>query len=84
MEQSIIKTTKKAISSLINLAITGEEKMWVDYDRGADVLYISFGKPRKADNAKESNGVITRTRNGKIVGLTVLNASSYSSVINSN
>jgi uncharacterized protein YuzE len=47
-----------------------------DYDDEGDVLYISFGEPQAADDADVTDdGVIVRTREGKIVGLTVLNAS---------
>lgn len=84
MEQKIINSTKKVVNDLINLSLLGEEKLWVDYDKEADVLYISFDKPSKADNAKEEKGVITRTRKGKIIGLTILNASNFSSKTNNN
>jgi uncharacterized protein YuzE len=48
----------------------------LDYDPEGDVLYISFGEPQAADDADiTDDGVIVRTREGKIVGLTVLNAS---------
>lgn len=49
----------------------------LDYDDEGDVLYISFGEPQPADDGDVTDdGVIIRTREGKIVGLTVLNASS--------
>jgi len=48
----------------------------VDYDSKGDVLYISFGKPQEADDSDVTEeGVIIRLREGKIVGLTILNAS---------
>jgi len=48
----------------------------VDYDPKGDVLYISFGKPREADDSDiTEEGVIIRLKEGKIVGLTILNAS---------
>lgn len=48
----------------------------LDYDPEGDVLYISFGKPEAADDGDITDeGVIVRTKEGKIVGLTVLNAS---------
>jgi len=46
------------------------------YDDEGDVLYISFGEPQPADDADVTEeGIIVRTRKGKIVGLTVLDAS---------
>jgi len=48
----------------------------VDYDAKGDVLYISFGKPQEADDSDVTEeGVIIRLKEGKIVGLTILNAS---------
>jgi len=48
----------------------------VDYDHEGDVLYISFGKPQEADDSDiTEEGVIIRLKEGKIVGLTILNAS---------
>jgi len=48
----------------------------VDHDPKGDALYISFGKPQEVDdsNVTEEGGII-RLREGKIVGLTILNAS---------
>ena len=40
------------------------------------MLYISFGKPQEADDSDVTEeGVIVRLREGRIVGLTILNAS---------
>ena len=48
----------------------------VDYDSEGDVLYISFGKPQEADDSDVTEeGVIIRLKEGKIVGITILNAS---------
>ena len=55
--------------------VPGEVKL--DYDDEGDVLYISFGKPEPADDADVTDqGVIIRLREGKIVGLSILNARS--------
>jgi uncharacterized protein YuzE len=52
------------------------DKVQLDYDEEGDVLYISFGAPEAADDSDVTDeGVVVRTRGGKIVGLTVLNAS---------
>ncbi|MCH8814262.1 MAG: DUF2283 domain-containing protein [Chloroflexi bacterium] len=47
----------------------------IDYDPDGDVLYIAFSEPQPADDSDVTDdGVVVRTRNGKIVGLTILNA----------
>lgn len=67
-----------AIADLVRLASYGKDKLFVDYDKEADVLYISFGRPQKADDSyQESDGIIRRKKNNKIIGLTVLNASRF-------
>jgi len=43
----------------------------IDYDEGADVLYISFGKPQPADDSEEVNDVIYRLRENELIGITV-------------
>jgi uncharacterized protein YuzE len=48
-------------------------KLYVDYDEDNDVLYISFAEPREADDSVESQeGVILRTREGELVGITIV------------
>jgi uncharacterized protein YuzE len=50
-------------------------KTSVDYDARSDVLYINFGDKREADDSDVTEeGVIIRSKEGKIVGLTVLDA----------
>lgn len=53
------------------------DRIWIDYDRGADVLYINLEKPQRATDSMLKGDVLIRKRNGKIVGLTILNASKF-------
>ena len=49
------------------------EKLDIDYDDKSDVLYISVGKPREADDSIEpQDGVVIRTRKGELVGITIV------------
>ena len=49
------------------------EKLGVAYDKEGDVLYISTGKPREADDSIEpQEGVVIRTRKGELVGITII------------
>jgi uncharacterized protein YuzE len=78
MEQRIIHSGKMAIFDLVQLAQYGEDKLFIDYDKEADVLYLSFGKPQKADDSVHGeDGIIRRKKGKKIIGLTVLNASRF-------
>ena len=78
MEQKIINSASSTIIDLVKLAQLGDSKIRVDYDKEADVLYLNFGRPQKADDAFQGkDGIIRRKKNNKIIGLTILNASQY-------
>ncbi len=56
--------------------IEDPDKLDIFYDKKADVLYISFGKPREAEDSElTQNDIIVRRAKGKIIGLTVLSFS---------
>jgi uncharacterized protein YuzE len=51
-------------------------RIWTSYDEEADILYINFKKPSHADDSElTDDDVIIRYEKGKIVGITILNAS---------
>ena len=78
MEQKIVNSTKTAVDNFVRLALLINSKLWVDYDKEADVLYVSFGQPQKADDSIQGkDGIIRRKKKGSIIGLTVLNASKF-------
>ncbi len=49
-------------------------RMMMSYDKDADVLYVSLGKPMKAIGREIENGVIERVdpKSKKIVGFTIV------------
>jgi len=73
MSRESIEGVFKAMPHILNFPAA---KFWVDYDREADVLYISFQRPQKATESEMlEDGVILRYRGDKMVGLTILEAS---------
>lgn len=51
------------------------EQTKLSYDADGDVLYISFGDPQPSDDSDLTDeGIVIRLRDGRIVGLTILNA----------
>ena len=73
MQQQMLNEVFSATSHLIQLPY---KKMWIDYDKEADVVYISFNRPQKATDSKMlDNGILMRYRDEQIVGITVLDAS---------
>ena len=70
---AIAHAVSQAIPLLVNFPV---ERFWVDYDREADVLYLSFQRPQKATNTEMTeDGLLLRYRNKQLVGITILNAS---------
>ncbi|HLP45810.1 MAG TPA: DUF2283 domain-containing protein [Candidatus Kapabacteria bacterium] len=52
------------------------QHIWLDYDKEADVLYMSFRKPQRATTTIETDDDILIRKDGNaIVGLTIMNAS---------
>ena len=53
-----------------------EHQLWMSYDAEADVLYVNFKKPSKADDGElGEDDVIVRKENGQVIGYTILHAS---------
>jgi len=51
-------------------------RIWMTYDKEADVLYVNFKKPSHADDSElTDDDIIVRYEEGQIVGITILNAS---------
>ena len=69
-----------AISQAVPLLIDfPARRFWVDYDKEADVLYISLRRPQKATNTKMTDdGILLRYQGEQLVGVTVLDASTRS------
>lgn len=71
--EDFVKRCLTMASDIINLPI---ERMWIDYDKEADVLYLSFRRPQRAKETIETDDDILIRKDGKeIVGLTILHAS---------
>jgi uncharacterized protein YuzE len=69
----LIKNCLSLTADLIRLPL---EHMWIDYDREADVLYLSFRKPQRATKTIETDDdILIRKDGNKIVGVTILHAS---------
>lgn len=71
-EMTLLKSVPYLLSS-------PSRRMWIDYDEEADVLYISFEKPQRADDSVMEHNVVYHYRAGAVVGLTVLDASHHRS-----
>ena len=79
-QMTITQLRTKDITSILQ-AVPGlvgipENQMWANYDQEVDVLYIVFQRPQKAtDSEMRDDGLIIHRRGRKIVGVTILDAS---------
>ncbi len=54
------------------MTVSKVEELDVDYDKEADVLYISFGPPKAAsDSTILNNDIILHYKGDRIIGITV-------------
>jgi len=74
MTDEMVSEIYEATSHLLRFP---ETKMWIDYDKKADVLYISFRRPQRATDSimLKGKGLLMRYRDNQLVGVTVLDAS---------
>jgi uncharacterized protein YuzE len=62
------------LNSIPYLLMAPSNKIWIDYDDEADVLYISFRKPQQANDSLLEENAIYHYRDQELVGITVLRA----------
>jgi len=73
MKEKVIREVFRATPHLLKFPVG---RMWIDYDKEADVLYISFKRPQKATESEMlKSGMLVRYRGNEMVGLTILEAS---------
>jgi uncharacterized protein YuzE len=73
LDKKDISRILQAVPRLVSLPASS---LWLDYGAEADVLYLSFARPQRAtDNEMRDDGLIIHRRGKRIVGLTVLEAS---------
>ncbi|MCL4515728.1 MAG: DUF2283 domain-containing protein [Firmicutes bacterium] len=72
MEKADVMNIIKAIPYLASLSI---DHMWMDYDREADVLYITFNREPADDTEMSDENILFRYKGDKLVGMTVMGAS---------
>ena len=72
-QEDVLNEVFKATPPLLKLPVA---KMWIDDDKEANVLYISFKRPQKAtDSEMLENGILLRYKGEELVGITILEES---------
>ena len=74
METTI--AVKEIFEALPHIKKTGIQHLWFDFDKEADVLYVSLERPQNAtDTDILEDGIFLRHRGKKLVGITITNVS---------
>ena len=78
-------TVEKYVHLIPAVRHSPKHYLWSSYDADADVLYVNFKKPSRADDSEKpsraddseltDDDVIIRYEQGQVIGLTILNAS---------
>ena len=73
-EMKAVKAVMAFASRMTDFPVS---KLVLDFDKEADVLYVSLQRPQKATDTVEldDSGVLLRYRGKDLVGITVLDAS---------
>jgi len=82
MEKTVVPNISQSVAQALPLLTAfAAQRFWVDYDREADVLYISLQRPQKATNTETTDdGLLLRYRGKTLVGITVLDTSTRQNV----
>jgi uncharacterized protein YuzE len=71
-----IIAVKEIFEALPHIKKVGAKHLWFDFDKEADVLYVSLERPQQAtDTDILENGIFLRLRGKKVVGMTITNFS---------
>jgi len=78
-EKMILQSLKETLPQFFTLFQKQKKNFYsFDFDKQADVLYISFDRDAKADDTEvHSDDILIRKHKGDIVGITVLHAATY-------
>lgn len=69
---------KEVFQAMPHLKRLPSDHMWIDYDKDADVLYVSFEKPQRAtDSVLQDDNVLLRYRGKKLVGMTIVGTKTW-------
>ena len=67
---------KGCLTMAADMVKLSTRQVWIDYDKEADVLYMSFRKPQRATKTIETDDdILIRKDGGDIVGITIMNVS---------
>lgn len=70
---------ERVLSMAPHILGLSHRSLWTRYDRSADVLYVNFKRPSRADDSEITDeDIIVRYEGSQVVGVTILHASKRS------
>ncbi|BAA79658.2 hypothetical protein APE_0682a.1 [Aeropyrum pernix K1] len=59
------------MEGLKNLVVEDLSKLWIEYDRNTDTLYINFGEGEPDESVLIGDNVIANIREGRLISIIV-------------
>ncbi len=66
-----LKEYQEALNRARELKVADIEKLWIEYDKQSDILYINFGMEEPDESIMIGDDVVVGIKDGKIVGITI-------------
>ena len=70
-----LREYEEALSRVSELKIGDLRKMWIEYDKQNDILYIIFGEEEPDESLMIDDDVVVSLRGDKVVGISIYNFS---------
>ncbi|MEB3760031.1 MAG: DUF2283 domain-containing protein [Desulfurococcales archaeon] len=71
MSEDRLKEYQEALNRARELKIADIEKLWIEYDKQSDILYINFGTEEPDESIMIGDDVVVGIKDDKIVGITI-------------
>ncbi len=71
MDEERLKDFERSLEKINNVVIEDLSKLWIEYDRQTDTLYLYFGKEEAEESLMLENDIIVLLRNKKLIGLII-------------
>ncbi len=68
-----LKEYEESIKRAGNLRVKNIKKIWIEYDKQTDILYIYFGKEEAEESLMLENDIIVLVNKDELVGIVVNN-----------
>ena len=73
MAEDRLREFEEAMEKVKDLRLGDVTKMWIDYDRQNDILYIGFGREDAEESIMVDDDIVVGISEGRVVGITIFN-----------